>query len=71
MTVIPPLCDEDVCWLQVKSLSNLRPLAVVDDVGTLDFKTPETFASKIGDVGSMLETSPERTPPPCALGRLR
>ena len=62
MTVIPPLCDEDVCWLQVKSLSNLRPLAVVDDVGTLDVTPPETSASKIAAVGSMVETTHELMP---------
>ena len=40
-------------------MTNPDPLAVVDGVGTLDVKSPETFASKITGVGSMVETSRE------------
>ena len=42
---------------RLKQLTNPGPLAVADDIGTLDVKSPETFAGKIVDMCSMLETS--------------
>ena len=44
---------------RTKPLANPGPLAIVDDVGQLDVKSPETFASMIAGVDSMMETSRE------------
>ena len=45
-----------------KPLTNPGPLVVVYVVVTLDLKSPDTFASKIAGVGSVVETSHELVP---------
>ena len=49
--------------------TNPAPSAVVDDGRTLGVNSPQTFTSKKAGVGSMVETSRDLMPEPCALGR--
>ena len=53
-----------------RPLTNPGLFASVDDVGTLDVKSPKTFAGKIAGVGSMVENSRVLMSKPCALERL-